>query len=71
MIESERLARRYFSLFGQDTFEKLREIVHPDVVLDLKAVQPGCVVKTPRRSRRRSAQDSSLFTGKADAKHDV
>lgn len=45
MIESERLARRYFSLFGQHAFEKLREIVHPDVVLELKAVQPGHVVR--------------------------
>jgi len=44
-VESERLARRYFSLFGQHAFEKLREVVHPDVVLELKAVQPGHVVR--------------------------
>jgi len=43
--ESERLARRYFSLFGQHAFEKLRDVVHPDVVLELKAVQPGHVVR--------------------------
>ncbi len=44
-VESERLARRYFALFGQHAFEKLREVVHPDVVLELKAVQPGHVVR--------------------------
>ncbi len=45
VVESERLARRYFALFGQHAFEKLREVVHPDVVLELKAVQPGHVVR--------------------------
>ncbi len=45
VVESERLARRYFSLFGQHAFEKLREVVHPDVTLELKAVQPGHVVR--------------------------
>lgn len=45
MVESERLARRYFELFGQHAFQELREIVHPDVVLVLKAVQPGHVVR--------------------------
>ncbi len=45
VVESERLARRYFSLFGQHAFEKLRDVVHPDVVLELKAVQPGHVVR--------------------------
>lgn len=45
MVESERLARRYFELFGQHAFQELREVVHPDVVLVLKAVQPGHVVR--------------------------
>ncbi|MBA3332730.1 MAG: nuclear transport factor 2 family protein [Actinobacteria bacterium] len=45
IVESERLARRYFELFAQHAFEKLREIVHPDVVLELQAVQPGHVVR--------------------------
>ena len=45
VVESERLARRYFALFAQHAFEKLREVVHPDVVLELKAVQPGHVVR--------------------------
>ena len=45
VVESERLARRYFTLFAQHAFEKLREVVHPDVVLELKAVQPGHVVR--------------------------
>jgi len=45
VVESERLARRYFELFGQHAFQKLREVVHPDVVLVLKAVQPGHVVR--------------------------
>ena len=45
IVESERLARRYFALFSQHAFEQLREIVHPDVVLELKAVQPGHVVR--------------------------
>ena len=45
MVESERLARRYFTLFGQHAFDRLREVVHADVVLVLKAVQPGHVVR--------------------------
>jgi ketosteroid isomerase-like protein len=45
IVESERLARRYFALFGQHAFQELRDVVHPDVVLVLKAVQPGHVVR--------------------------
>ena len=45
IVESERLARRYFELFAQRAFEQLREVVHPEVVLELKAVQPGHVVR--------------------------
>ena len=45
VVESERLARRYFTLFGQQAFETLREVVHADVVFELKAVQPGHVVR--------------------------
>ena len=45
IVESERLARRYFEFFAQRAFEQLREVVHPDVVLELKAVQPGHVVR--------------------------
>jgi len=44
-MESERLARRYFALFRKETLEELRAVVHPDVVLELQAVQPGQVLR--------------------------
>lgn len=44
MIDSERLARRWFSLVERRAFEQLGEIVHPSLVLVSK-VRPGLVVE--------------------------
>jgi hypothetical protein len=45
IIESERLARRYFALFRKETLEELRAVIHPDVLLELQVVQPGRVLR--------------------------
>ncbi len=43
-MESERLARRYFDLFGSDVDEAMLEIVHPEIELVLKT-RPGDVLR--------------------------
>ena len=43
MPESERLARRYFTLFGGGLTEGLLEIVHPEIELALRT-RPGTVL---------------------------
>ena len=43
MLESERLARRYFALFGANLTEDMLEIVHPEIELVLKT-RPGHVL---------------------------
>jgi len=43
MPESERLARRYFALFGSGLTEELLEVVHPEIELALRT-QPGTVL---------------------------
>lgn len=45
IIESERLARRYFALFQAGAFDELAELIHPDAVVVLKSVRPGHVVR--------------------------
>jgi hypothetical protein len=37
----ERLARRYFELFHAETLPELRDVLHPDALIELQAVQPG------------------------------
>lgn len=44
MVESERLARRWFSLVERRAFEQLGDLVHPSVVLVSK-IRPGLVVE--------------------------
>lgn len=44
-LDSEQLARRYFALFNQRAYDELRDALHPDVVLALRAVQPGAVLR--------------------------
>lgn len=44
MIESERLARRWFSIVERRAFEQLPDLVHPSIVLVSK-VRPGLVVE--------------------------
>jgi hypothetical protein len=44
-LASERLARRYFRLFNEHSRECLAELVHPDVVLELQAVESGRVLR--------------------------
>lgn len=44
VVESERLARRWFALVQERRFEQLVELVHEDVVLVSK-VRPGLVVE--------------------------
>jgi ketosteroid isomerase-like protein len=43
-LESERLARRYFELFGAGVDDAMLEIVHPDVELVLRT-RPGDVLR--------------------------
>jgi ketosteroid isomerase-like protein len=45
MKESERLARRYFSLFQRGETARVLELVHPDVQIVLKSVRPGEVLR--------------------------
>jgi ketosteroid isomerase-like protein len=45
MKESERLARRYFSLFQRGETARVLELVHPDVQIVLKSVRPGDVLR--------------------------
>jgi SnoaL-like domain len=44
-LDSEHLARRYFELFNAHSREGLAELVHPDVVLELQAVEFGRVLR--------------------------
>jgi ketosteroid isomerase-like protein len=44
-FESERLGRRYFSLFKQGELDRLLALCHPDVEVVLKSVRPGDVVR--------------------------
>lgn len=44
-VDSERLARRYFSLFAQGHTREMLELLHPDVELVLKSVRPGDVIR--------------------------
>ena len=41
----ERLVRRYFAVFRLETLAELRELLAPDAVLGLIAVQPGMVLR--------------------------
>ena len=45
MRESERLARRYFALFGRRETDKMLDLVHPDVEIVLKSTRPGEVLR--------------------------
>lgn len=45
MTEVERLARKYFELFRRDRLGMLEDVLHPDVVLVLHAVQPGTEIR--------------------------
>jgi ketosteroid isomerase-like protein len=45
VLESERLARRYFTLFAAGRIDEMLELVHPDVELVLKTVRPGEVIR--------------------------
>jgi SnoaL-like domain len=44
-LESERLARQYFELFNARSIGRLAELIHPDVVLELQAVDVGRVLR--------------------------
>jgi ketosteroid isomerase-like protein len=45
MKDSERLARRYFSLFQRGETARVIDLVHPDVEIVLKSVRPGDVLR--------------------------
>jgi ketosteroid isomerase-like protein len=45
MKDSERLARRYFSLFRRGDTAGVLDLVHPDVEVVLKSVRPGEVLR--------------------------
>jgi hypothetical protein len=61
MIESERLARRYFTLISQDNREELLEILHPEVELVLKTTRPGDVLRGPAEIGRFLDEISERF----------
>lgn len=44
MVESERLARRYFSSFAAGRVDEVQEMLHPDVEVTLKT-RPGEVLR--------------------------
>lgn len=44
-LDSERLARLYFERFSKHSIEGLAELIHPDVVLELQAVEVGRVLR--------------------------
>jgi ketosteroid isomerase-like protein len=44
-VESERLARRYFALFGRGETERVLELVHPEVEIVLKSTRPGEILR--------------------------
>jgi SnoaL-like domain len=44
-LESERLARQYFELFNARSIGRLAQLIHPDVVLELQAVDVGRVLR--------------------------
>ena len=44
-LDSERLARLYFERFSEHSIEGLAELIHPDVVLELQAVEVGRVLR--------------------------
>lgn len=44
-MESERLARRYFSLFARGETDQLLELVHPDIEIRLKTVRRGELIE--------------------------
>jgi ketosteroid isomerase-like protein len=45
MKDSERLARRYFSLFRRGESAGVLELLHPDVEIVLKSMRPGDVLR--------------------------
>jgi hypothetical protein len=45
MRESERLARRYFTLFRRGETARVMDLVHPDVQITLKSVRPGDILR--------------------------
>jgi ketosteroid isomerase-like protein len=45
VLESERLARRYFAVFNDGDRRRALELIHPEVELVLKTTRPGEVVR--------------------------
>jgi ketosteroid isomerase-like protein len=45
LVESERLARKYFALFARGERELLLEMIHPDVEIVLKTVRRGELIR--------------------------
>lgn len=60
MVESERLARRYFSLFAGGRVDELMETLHPEVELTLKT-RPGEVLRGPEDVARYVAEMHAQF----------
>jgi ketosteroid isomerase-like protein len=52
LVESERLARRYFALFARGETEQLLEMIHPDVEIVLKTVRRGDLIQGREAMRR-------------------
>lgn len=60
MVESERLARRYFSLFSRGEVDELVETLHPEVELTLKT-KPGETLRGPEAVARYVGKMHSQF----------
>ena len=65
MRESERLARRYFSLFRRGESARVLELVHPEVEIVLKTVRPGEVL----RGREQVAEFVDEISGRFNESH--
>lgn len=60
MVESERLARRYFSSFAAGRADEVRALLHPDVEVTLKT-RPGEVLRGPEAVARYVATTQEQF----------
>jgi ketosteroid isomerase-like protein len=45
VVESERLARRYFALSRHGAMQEVLDLIHPDVEIVLKSTRPGEVLR--------------------------
>jgi ketosteroid isomerase-like protein len=61
MVESERLARRYFAVFARGETDLLIELIHPDVEILLKTVRRGEVIRGREAMRDYVSELGDIF----------